>query len=380
MKKLLLGMAALLTSALALTQAPAARAETIYLKSGAKIIGRVIEDKPDSLKVEVAVEGGIAVLTLHRDKIDRIEKATTFDERLAIAERWLEDNSAGAETRLRDLVREDPRHVGARIGLARALTKLGRDSEALKTMEHYFALVQDRRDPAALLYYAELLMYRGDYRDARKWARDASALEPQNAKVREQSDALVRRIERMRDGTEAAEVRAAASRAEIDARIKERAAWDKATGTNLDAQQAGEELRLWAQQGGNNVVESTNIRLTAADRAEGAYARGGDVADYRKTVTVVTATIIVNETQWLAPYDHQKRILMNGWFYQLRERYPASVPVIQVQKMDKDRQGRPQPVDIARGLYDGRKERLVVDLWTPPNVDPTRPRVIRQPR
>ncbi|MCC6572169.1 MAG: hypothetical protein IT462_00125 [Planctomycetes bacterium] len=371
MKKLVIALAAV-----AMLAPGFAGAETIYLRSGSRLSGMVVEDKAEGVKVAVTSDNGnTAILTIAREKIDRVEKVGTFDERLKVAQGVLDDDDGpDAEPRFRELVRENPRHGGARIGLAKSLVNLGRETEAFKTMEHYVALTTDKRDPRALLYYAELLLQRGDHRDARKWTKEAGAQDPGNAKLKEQVDAQMKRIERVRDGADIADQKAAALKAEVEKRVKERAAFDRATGTNLDASQAGKALAEWTNGAGAQVVESTVITLEAADRAEGNFARGVESAEYQKFVENVSVVVQVTEAAWTKLYDHQKRQQIYGWFYQLRARYPNAVPRITVQKTEKDKRGQPVVTELARGTWDGRKEEIVVDMWTAANVDPTRPR------
>jgi len=294
---LLLGCIALSLAALMFSAQPS-RAETVYLKSGSKLTGKIVEQNDDAIKLEVAVEGGgSAVITIKRSRIDRIEEADSFDERLAAAQRRLDANFFDdAERGFRELVRENSRHAQARMGLARALYGNKKLTEALKILDHYMVLRPTGRDPQLLLLAAEYRMYNSDWREAKELAREAAALEPLNAELRDQSAALVKRVDRYRDGTEAAEKKAAEQRAELEKRATERAQFDRTTGSNFDACEAAAELSTWMRQGDSSLVSAIKITLTASDKAESYFARGGNAEEYRKAVEIVTAVVIVNES------------------------------------------------------------------------------------
>ncbi len=357
-----------------LAMASPSRAETVYLKSGSKLTGKIVEQNDDAIKLEVAVEGGgSAVITIKRARIDRIEEADSFDKRLAAAQRRLDANFFDdAERGFRELVREDSRHARARMGLARALYGNKKLTEALRILDHYMVLKPTGRDPQLLLLAAEYRMYNGDWREARDFAREAAALEPLNTELRDQSAALVKRIERFRDGTEAAEKKAAEQRAELEKRASERAQFDRTTGSNYDACEAAAELSTWMRQGDSSLVSAIKITLTASDKAESYFARGGNAEEYRKAVEMVTAVVIVNESSWLRVFDHVKQQHIYGFYYQLKHRYPKTTPVVTFVKRDADERGRTKQTDLARGSWDGKRGRLVVDSWTPANPDRAR--------
>lgn len=372
MRRVLLIIGCLSLSLLAL--ASSSRAETIYLKSGSKLTGKIVEQNDDAVKLEVQVEGGgSAVLTIKRSRIDRIEEADSFDERLALAQRKL---GAGfyddAERAFRELVRENLKHAGARMGLARALYGNKKLAEALKTLDHYLILVPTGRDPQLLLLAAEMRMYNSDWREAKDLAREAAALDPLNSELKEQSTALLKRIDRYRDGTEAAEQKAAEQKAELEKRAAERAQFDRTTGSNQDACEASSELYAWMRQSDSSIVSSIKIVLGASDKAESFFARGGGAEEYRKYVETVQATVIVNEASWLRVQDHVKHQHIYGFYYQLKQRYPKTTPLVTFVKRDADDKGRTKQTDLARGSWDGKRARIVVELWTPANVDRTR--------
>ena len=76
----------LVAAGLLLAFAPA-RAETVFLKSGSKITGKILEQNEQKIRIQVDVEGGgKAVMTIDRSRIDRIETETTRAESIAAAE------------------------------------------------------------------------------------------------------------------------------------------------------------------------------------------------------------------------------------------------------------------------------------------------------
>ncbi|MCA8911623.1 MAG: hypothetical protein KDB82_07950, partial [Planctomycetes bacterium] len=81
----------------------AARAETVYLKSGSKIVGKILEDTDEKVRIEVQVEGGgKAVMSIEKSRIDRIEDADTFAERIKAADDLLSlENFRQAEAAFR---------------------------------------------------------------------------------------------------------------------------------------------------------------------------------------------------------------------------------------------------------------------------------------
>lgn len=370
---LLLGCIALSLAALTFGATPS-RAETIYLKSGSKLTGKIVEQTDEAVKLEVAVEGGgSAVITIKRSRIDRIEKADSFDERVAAAQRRLDANFFDdAERGFRELVRENPKHAQARMGLARALYGNKKLTEALKILDHYLLLTPTGRDAQLLLLAAEYRMYNGDYREAKDLAREAAATDPLNNALKDQSAALAKRVDRYRDGTEAAEKKAAEQKAELDKRASERSQFDRTVGNNLDACEAASELATWMRQGDPGIIVSIKITLGASNKAESFYARGGDAAEYRKAVETVAVVAVVNEANWLRLLDNVKQEHLYGFYYQLKQRYPNTTPLVTFVKRDPDDKGRTKQTDLARGSWDGKRGKIVVELWTPANVDRAR--------
>ena len=370
---LLLGCIALALAALTFGATPS-RAETIYLKSGSKLTGKIVEQTDEAVKLEVAVEGGdSAVITIKRSRIDRIEKADSFDERVAAAQRRLDANFFDdAERGFRELVRENPKHAQARMGLARALYGNKKLTEALKILDHYLLLTPTGRDAQLLLLAAEYRMYNGDYREAKDLAREAAATDPLNNALKDQSAALAKRVDRYRDGTEAAEKKAAEQKAELDKRASERSQFDRTVGNNLDACEAASELATWMRQGDPGIIVSIKITLGASNKAESFYARGGDAAEYRKAVETVAVVAVLNEANWLRLLDNVKQEHLYGFYYQLKQRYPNTTPLVTFVKRDADDKGRTKHTDLARGSWDGKRGKIVVELWTPANVDRAR--------
>lgn len=351
-----------------------ARAETVYLKGGSKLSGKIIEQDANAIKLEVNVEGGgSAVITIKRSRIDRIEAADSFADRISAAQRRLEGNFfAEAERDFRELVRENSRHAPARMGLARALYAQNKLAEALKTLDHYMILVPVAREPRLLLLAAEYRMYSGDYSEAKSLAREAAALDPTNSEIADAAKSLSRRVERYRDGTEAAEIKAAEQRAEIERLASSRAEYDRTVGNNFDACEAAAALLVWLRETDQNLSVAIKVSLDADARAETAFARGQDVLEYRRAVSIVTCTLVVAESEWLRFFDHVKQQHIYGFYYQLKARYPRTAPIVSIVKREPDDRGRTRQVDLARGSWDGKRARVVVDLWTPLNPDRTR--------
>ncbi len=367
---LLLGCLALSLLAIA----SPSRAETIYLKSGSKLTGKIVEQNDDAVKLEVAVEGGgSAVITIKRSRIDRIETADSFDERVAAAQTRLDASFFDdAERGFRELVREKPKHAAARMGLARALYGNKKITEALKILDHYMLLMPTGRDAQLLLLAAELRMLNGDWREAKDLAREAAATDPLDNALKDQAAALSKRVDLYRDGTEAAEKKAAEQKAELDKRASERSQFDRTVGNNMDACEAASELATWMRQGDPGIIATIKITLGASNKAESFYARGGDALEYRKAVETVAVVAIINESNWLRLLDNVKQEHIYGFYYQLKQRYPNTTPLVTFVKRDADDKGRTKQTDVARGSWDGKRARIVVELWTPANVDRTR--------
>lgn len=351
----------------------AAVAETIHLKGGSKVSGRIVEKTDDAVKIEVDVEGGKAVLSIKRERIDRIEEATTFAERLKVAS----DQVAAlefkkAEEELRDLLRMDPRHAGTRRALAGALYGQYRYEEAAKTLEHYLLLVQTNRDPELMLQLATYYLEAENYRDARKTAREAADLYPENRDIGARVDDFLKRIERVKSGAEQLKERETAERAEIRRRREERATFDKTRGSNFNAQKAANELLAWSNDGTAKLVVGVFVDIGAPDDAVAAYMAGGEEKDFQDKVTRVQATVRIDPVRWAALWDHEKAANVYGWYYQLRARYPRANPVVTVVSTAKEGAQEKDKL-LARGSWDGRKEQVVMDRWTKENRQPGRP-------
>lgn len=357
-----------------------ALAETIYLKSGSKISGKIIESDDKKVKIEVATDEGKAVMTIDRARIDRIEEATTFEERLKAAATLLENGqNAQAETEFRDLVRNEPRSAQARMGLAKALVANFKYEEAIKTLEHYLLLVDTNRSADLMMYLAEQYLQARNYRDAKRTAREAAALYPQDRQLATAADEFEKRCDRVKAGTEQLKERETAESAERKRRRDERAAFDKKAGNCFEATRAAKELAAWASESQPGLVLSYYHTISAPDDAWQNYNLGGDEQALQAQVHKSEIKLIVDEATWLGLYDHQKSVMVNGWYYQLKGLYPKSFPVIEVFCLEPDpKAGKDATKEkkLAKGSWDGRQEEVTVDRTTKENRDPMRPRKV----
>lgn len=348
-------------------------AETIHLKGGSKVTGRIIEKTDDAVKVEVKTDSGTAVMSIKRSRIDRIEEATTLAERLQAARAKI---TAGefrvAEAELRELLKMDPKHAGARMALAEALCGSFRYEEAIKTLENYLILVPVNRDPELMLQLAQYYLESQNFRDARKVAREAADLYPENKDLSLRVEEFLKRIERVRNGTEQLKERDTAEKAELRKRKEERAQFDKQRGNNFDAQETADDLTAWTAETAPKLLSGLQVDLGAPDDAIAAYLNGGETQAYRDRVTRAQATVRVDQARWLEMYDHEKAVLLYGWYYQLRQRYNKTFPTVLVVCTVKEG-GADKDKNLARASWDGRKEQVVVDRWTKENRQPNRP-------
>jgi len=104
------------------------------------------------------------------------------------------------------------------------------------------------------------------------------------------------------------------------------------------------------------------------------YLQGAEAGWYRARVSKVKLIVIVDEIYWLEKFDDRKKVVLYGWYHQLKARYPKTTPVVWAVKKFKDRQGRDKRKNLARGSWDGRRESVICDLWTDANRDPVRRR------
>lgn len=357
-----------------------AQAETIYLKSGSKITGKVLEDSGEKVRIEVEVEGGgKAVMSIERSRIDRIEDATTFAERIKAANDLLAlENYRQAEADFRELVHDEPKDEQSRLGLAKALVGLYKYEEAVKTLEHYLLLVDRDRSADLMLYLADQYLQARNFRDAKKTAREASDLYPTDKGLQATVDAFLKRCDRVKSGAEQLKERETAMGAERKRRVEDRKEWDKEKGNSADSVEFGQELVNWTAESNPKLMISRYVELGAERNAWSDYMAGGEASVLQADVTRSEVKLIVDEVRWLEMYDHQKRILIYGWYYQTKARYPKSNPSISVVSIEKEN-GKEKEKKLARGSWDGRNEEVVVDRWTKENRDPGRPtkRVIK---
>ncbi|MHC4839351.1 MAG: hypothetical protein ACYTDT_00105 [Planctomycetota bacterium] len=347
-------------------------AETIYLKSGSKLVGKVLDEKDGKVRVEVKTDSGKAVITLKRSRIERIEKGDSFDNSLKkangllAAEQWRD-----AETEFRAMIRLEPTNAAVRKGLAAALWGRYKSAEAVKTLENYLVLVKVNRDTTLMMQLADYYMHTKEYRESRKIAREAAALYPQNSALGAEVKAFLKRLDRVKSGAEELSKRKTEAEAARDERIKERAEYDHKRANCFDAQKNMDELLAWTKESDPKLVLKDYAELGVQDNYLRTYLNGGSEAEFRKLVTRCEVTLTVDADIWRELWDHEKSILLYGWYYQMDELYPRCTPVITVQGEVKEGQ-RKKLKKLARGSWDGRRERVNIDRWTKERRDPRR--------
>lgn len=349
-------------------------AETVYLKSGSKISGRILEDTAEKVRIEVDVEGGgKAVMTIDRSRIDRIETETTRAEKIKAADDLLAAaDFHGAEEQFRELVRQEPKDHKARHGLAKALVGIFKYEEAIKTLEHYLLLVDQDRNTDLMLYLADQYLQARNYRDAKDVAREAAALYPADKGLQAAVDEFTKRVERVKAGIEQLQERQTAESAERDHRVEERREWDKERGNSFEACDMFEAIEDWTAESNSSLIIGGFMEVDAEKSAWTAYMAGGDASALREAITRAELKLTVDETRWTEMYDHVKAVLINGWYYQMKQRYGKTFPSVTVVCITKEN-GKDKEKKLARGSWDGRKEKVVVDRWTKENRDPVRP-------
>lgn len=350
------------------------RAEIVHLKGGSKIEGRIVEQTDAEIRIEIKAGDGTAVMTIKRARIDRIEESATFEDRIKAAQARLDAGDArAAESQYRELVRENPRHSVARMGLAKALYAAFKYAEAIKTLENYVLLVQQGRDPELLLLLADYYLQDGNYKEAKRAAREAADLYPEDKSLALRAEEFLKRIERVRTGVEQIKQRETAEQAELKKRVEERRTWDKKRGTCLDAVRAADALEAWTAESAPKLLFNTMVELGAQDEVIAAYNQGCTDADWQGRVTRVGVTFTVDEVRWTEMYDNEKATLIYGWYHQMRARYGKAYPVVTVECTVKE-DGKEKSKNLARGSWDGRRNTVVVDRWTRENRDPAKPK------
>jgi tetratricopeptide (TPR) repeat protein len=374
MKRLAISIAMLL--ALTVTTA----AETVYMKSGSKLTGKVLEETETRVKLEVDVEGGgKAVITIDKSRIDRIETADSFKARIEAAEQLLKDEDfRRAESDYRELVRNEPRDARVRLGLAKALVGLYKYEEAVKTLEHYLLLVDRDRDTDLMLYLADQYLQARNFRDAKRTAREAADLYPNDKGLQTTVDDFLKRCDRVRSGTEQLKERETAESAERKRRQEERKEWDKEKGNSWESVEFGQALSNWTAESRPKLILGRYLNIEAPRDEWNRYLLGADEERLHGAVTRADLKFIVDETRWLELYDHQKAVILYGWYYQMKDRYPKTFPVVEVVCIVQER-GKDKETKLARGSWDGRRDQVVIDRWTKENREPGRPtrRVIK---
>lgn len=367
-------LTALAASALLLCTFGVAQAETVYLKSGSKIVGKVLEDSGEKVRIEVEVEGGgKAVMSIDKSRIDRIEDATTFDERIKAAEDLLAlENFRAAEADFRELVRDEPKDARSRLGLAKALVGIYKYEEAVKTLEHYLLLVNQDRSSDLMLYLADQYLHARNYRDAKKTAREAGDLYPMDKGLQATVDDFLKRCDRVKSGSEQLRERETAESAERKDRIEQRKEWDEEKGNSFESVEFGQELADWTSESNPKLLLGRYLELGAERSVWNKYLSGGEPSQLHGDITRVELKMIVDETRWLEMYDHQKATLMYGWYYQLRGRYSKTFPSVSVVCIETEN-GKNKQKTLSRGSWDGRRDEIVIDRFTKENRDPMRP-------
>lgn len=351
----------------------AAQTQTLHLVGGAKLKGRVLEQTTDEVKFEVALETGSAVLNVARARIVEVADDNTLVHGLASARAMLAmKDYHKAEEAARALLRLDPMHSGARMALADSLYGQFRVEEATRTLDHYLQLVPVARDPELLLQLAQYYLEAQNYRDARKLAREAADLLPENKDLHARVEEFLKRMDRVRTGSEQLREREAAERALVRQRREQRAEFDRNMGNLRDAQEAVILLTAWTQVSATRLLAGMKLELTAPDEAIASYQYGGEATELQGRVTRAALTVRVDEASWTGMFDHQKAMYLNGWYFQLRARYTRAYPTISVVCTVREG-GQEKDKLLARASWDGRKEQVVIDRTTKENRDPTRP-------
>ncbi|MCA8946722.1 MAG: hypothetical protein KDB29_10885 [Planctomycetes bacterium] len=371
MRKTLIAFAA---TALLLSTFGVTQAETVYLKSGSKIVGKVLEDSAEKVRIEVEVEGGgKAVMSIDKSRIDRIEDATTFDERIKAAEDLLVlENFRAAEADFRELVRDEPKDARCRLGLAKALVGIYKYEEAVKTLEHYLLLVNQDRSSDLMLYLAEQYLHARNYRDAKKTAREAGDLYPMDKGLQATVADFLKRCDRVKSGAEQLKERETAESAERKDRIAQRKEWDEEKGNSFESVEFGQELADWTAESNPKLLLGRYLELGAERSVWNTYLAGGEPDQLQRSITRVELKMVVDETRWLEMYDHQKATLIYGWYYQLRGRYSKTFPSVTVVCVEKEN-GKDKEKKLSRGSWDGRRDEIIIDRFTKENRDPGRP-------
>ena len=273
-----------------------ARAETVFLKSGNKITGKILENNDEKVRIEIEVEGGgKAVMTIDKSRIDRIETETTRDDKLKAADALLTaEEYRRAETEFRELVRQEPKDYRGRLGLAKALVGLYRYEEAIKTLEHYLLLVDRDRNSDLMLYLADQYLQARNYRDAKKTAREAGDLYPQDKGLQATVDDFLKRCDRVKSGSEQLKERETAESAERKRRIEERKTWDKAKGNSFESVESGKKLEDWTAESNEKLILDRYMEIDADKDAWGNYMAGGDEKSLQEKVTRCEMKFVVD--------------------------------------------------------------------------------------
>lgn len=348
-------------------------AETIVLHSGGRIEGQILDQTESSVRILVATDNGPSVLTFAKQDFARIDADGGIQTRIDDAERLLEQGSSEkAEQSFRNLLDENPRNAAIRMGFASALEANHKYTEARLTLEHYLTLRKTGRSPELLVQLAKAQLRAEEYRDAKRTLKLASDLRPDNRAFQRTIDDLLDMVEDTRSGrikNDLARDRVKQIRSD---RIKTRKSFDDDYGNLYDSEQAAKALEDWSRESNAKLVESIHVEIDAPDVKLSQYASGADESELRGAVSRCTLTVTVEIGRWTDLYDSRKKVLIYGWYFQLKQRYPNCEPMIFVEQTTTER-GKPAKKRIARASFDGRRAALVTDLYTKSHRDPKRP-------
>ena len=195
---------------------------------------------------------------------------------------------------------------------------------------------------------------------------------PQDKGLQATVDDFLKRCDRVKSGSEQLKERETAESAERKRRIEERKTWDKAKGNSFESVESGKKLEDWTAESNEKLILDRYMEIDADKDAWGNYMAGGDEKSLQEKVTRCEMKFVVDETRWAEMYDHVKAVLIYGWYYQMKARYPKCFPSVTVVSVSKDG-GKEKEKKLARGSWDGRKEQVIVDRWTKEHRDPGRP-------
>ncbi len=296
--------------------APLARAEVVILADGERLEGRLVEETPSAIVLEVVAEGGgTARVTIPRESILEIRpRALTPEELLQRGETWLAadrlDAARGAFEEARLAVRGSP---AAYDGRARGDWRGGRVAEAIASARKGILLQRDHPG----LHRTRGLLYEqvGDFASAVRMLERAIALAPFSALEAAVRQDLARiEEEALRIGTGDAAM--ALARRDFDAEL----------GNNYEAAQLGAFAEQVARNVARGLPHDLYVEIRATPEAEYGFAQGAPVLAYRPAVQTVQFSILVDPVGWATLTELEQRALTGGWIRFAKDQYPfASV-------------------------------------------------------